>query len=235
MTDFLNQPVIGWGKSWSLAQEVPVNTTYIGIVAREVDDGDFEHATKPAASGGGLDYYRDGRPKVNMKVPMYCQPDNTHPEGRAILFVNGTVGTELKRAMDAAGAPASLNGIPEKGAVIKLVKAGQRRNSFNSWSAVPHIDYTRPEGAAPAPPVVEQPAPPVVEQPAPPVVETPNSQHGEYTGAPPQAPIGQAQPPLQTPPVVEQPAPPVQQAAAPPADPEKAALLDRLTAAQNQK
>jgi hypothetical protein len=175
LDDFFSQPSSGWGPALSF-KDKPIGTTYVGIVAREVTNGDISQQTQPGSNAPM--FYKDGRPKLVMKVALSVQPDQAFPEGKGQWYVQGQARDELARAMSEAGAPA---GPPEVGAAIAVTLSGKTDNNFGTKTNQFTVKYQRPEGAAPAAPApVEQPAaapapvaPQVPAQPAPPAAEAP--------------------------------------------------------------
>lgn len=167
LEDFFSQPSSGWGPAWSF-KDKPVGHTFVGIVARQVTNGDISQQTQPGSNAPM--FYKDGRPKLVMKVAMTVQPDGSYPEGKAQWFVQGQARDELSRAMAEVGAPA---GPPEVGAVISVTLSGKTDNSFGTKTNQFTVKYQRPEGAAPAAPVSavapEAPAAPQVPAQAAPV------------------------------------------------------------------
>lgn len=207
--DFFNQPSAGWGPAWSF-KDKPVGTTLVGVVARQVTNGDISQQTQP---GTGIPlFYKDGRPKLVMKVAMNVQPDATYPEGKAQWYVQGQARDELARAMAEAGAPA---GPPEVGARISVTLSGQVPNNFGTKTNQFTIKYERPQGAAPAP----MPSNPAAHQ----YVE--DGANGVKPAPAPEAPAAPQAP-------AAQPAPPAPAAQVPGLDPDKAALLAQLTGQQ---
>lgn len=168
LEDFFSQPSAGWGPAWSF-KDKPVGHTFVGIVARQVTNGDISQQTQPGSNAPM--FYKDGRPKLVMKVAMTVQPDGLYTEGKAQWFVQGQARDELSRAMAEVGAP---TGPPEVGAVISVALSGKTDNSFGTKTNQFTVKYQRPEGAAPAAPAPaaapEAPAAPVAPQvPAAPV------------------------------------------------------------------
>jgi hypothetical protein len=214
--DFFNQPSAGGGKSLSFKV---VGTRYIGIVTRPLGNGDIQQQTDVQ---GKPQFFRDGRPKFVMKVPLQMQPSAEHPDGLGVWFVKGQARDELARAMSEAGAPA---GPPEQGSIIDISYVGDRQAGagFNPAKQFAVV-YTRPDGSTSSPAPAAQPAaaPTVAPSPAP----------------VPQQPV-YAQP--QIPPQVQQPVQVTQQPVAavpqPPADlsAEQQALLARLTGGAPQQ
>ncbi|MHA6626908.1 hypothetical protein ACU61A_15845 [Pseudonocardia sichuanensis] len=242
---FYSQPSVGGGA----ALKFQIGTTYVGVVSRPVTSADVQQQTQ---RGSGLPAtFKDGRPKFVMKVPLRVAPTAEYVDGIAQWWVQGASRDVLAQAMTAAGAP---QGPPQAGAVVVVTKTGERPIPGMSPAGIYTVQYVLPGAqadqyaqqcgisldgivreAAPAPaapaPTPAAPAPGPVAQYQPP--------------APPAAPVA-PQPPA--PPVAYQPpasaaAPVPAPAAAPPAppappaaamaelagDPDKAALLARLT------
>lgn len=175
LDEFFNQPSVGGGP----ALKFEVGSVHVGIVARAVTNADIQQQTNP--SNGQPAFYKDGRPKWVMRVPLQVQASATHPDGQAQWYVAGGARDELVRAMAEAGAPA---GPPEAGAAIRIEctgtrPAGQGMNPAKVYKVV----YRRPEGASAAP--AATPAAPVAEVAAP-VAAAP---------APVSTPAAQATPP----------------------------------------
>lgn len=159
---FYNQPGGGAGKAFSFHGK-PVGTSYGGIVARPITNGDIQQQTD-LNDKSKLRYFKDGRPMFVMVVPMLVQPSPEFPEGQAAWYVRGQARDELVRAMSEAGAP---EGPPEAGAAISVTLVGHRPSGAGLNPAHQYrIQYQRPAGAPPvAPPV--QAAPPVQPTPQP--------------------------------------------------------------------
>lgn len=216
--DYYSQPTSGGGPSISW-NEKPIGTSYAGIVTRDVTDGDIQQQTNFQTKAP--EFYKDGRPKFVMKVPLALQPSQEFPEGEATLFVRGRMRDELVRAMGEAG----VSGAPKKGDVIHVTLAGKKPsgqglNPANVFAIVyqpaARQAETQTTPAAPASAPVQQ------------QVVTEPGQQFQAPAAVPQAPAQQPQPPA---PVQQQPAPSAPQ---PPAGmtPEQQALLAGLTGGQ---
>lgn len=212
--DFYNQPSTGGGKALSFEQ---LGTRYVGIVTRAITSGDIQQQTDTQQRPL---FFKDGRPKFVMRVPLQMQPSPARPDGTGTWYVKGATRDELARAMGEAGAPA---GPPEPGSILDITFTGTRPSGAGMNPAkLFHVGYTRPDGQTPSPapaPVQPQPAPMFVPPAQPAYVE----QQPVVQYAPPQQPIA--------PQALVQ-APPQQMAQpAPPADlsPEQQALLARLT------
>ncbi|WP_134740018.1 hypothetical protein [Nocardioides sp. 503] len=224
--DFYNQPSVGGGPSLSWTdkntnQPKPIGTSYAGIVARDVTNADVQQQTDFRTQAPL--FYKDGRPKFAMKVPLKLQPSAEFPDGEASWFVKGQARDELVRAMAEAG----CSGSPTAGAVIEVTLV-QRRNTGAGMNPanIVQVRYTPPAGTgAPSPAPVQQQVP--VQQAA--LAPQPQAQP---------APEQTYQQPVQAQPAwSEQPqAQPVQQAVAQPApqapaglSPEQQQLLAQLT------
>lgn len=228
LDDFYNQPSTGGGKS--LAFET-VGTRYVGIVTRPIGDGDIEQQTLPPDNRPA--FFKDGRPKFVMKVPLQMQPSPAYPDGLAQWYVKGQARDELVRAMAEAGAP---EGPPEAGAVIDVTHTGTRPSGPGmSPAKLVAVRYQRPQGAAP-----------VATPTAPAAAPTPPPSNGRVNGGqPPQyVPAAQVFAPAASAPVPPPPAPappvPVPPVPAPPPapntppvelSPEQNELLAKLTGA----
>jgi hypothetical protein len=223
---FYSQPSSGGGAALKFEQ---VGAMHVGVVARAITNGDIQQQTVVGSNAPA--FFKDGRPKFVMKVPLQVASSPAHTDGLAQWFCAGQARDELVRAMAAAGAP---EGPPEAGAVVAITfvstrSAGPGMNAAKTYQ----VAYFRPNdptgmqyaaqcgvptaiapaAAAPQAPAEQPPAAPQFQAPAPPA--TP--QQPQYAPpAPPQAPQ-QAMPPA--PPVQQQmPQPPAAQAQ-PPAPP----------------
>lgn len=238
LDDFYNQPSSGGGPSLKFEQ---IGTRYVGIVSRPLGPGDVQHQTD--TQGRPL-YFKDGRPKFVMKVPLQMQPSQQYPDGTAQWYVKGAARDELTRAMAEAGAPA---GPPEQGAIIDIEFVATRPSGAGMNPAkVFRVRYTPPEGggsgqqqaqpeqapqgaAAPSPVAAPQ-APAQAPQAAPQHLTPPHAvqqfqPQGQVVNL--DQAVQQAQPQVQQQPQ-GQPAP------QPPSDlsPEQQALLSKLTGGQ---
>lgn len=143
LDSFYGQPSTSGGPSWKF-QGKPFGTTYVGVVERPVVDSDVRQATN---NQNVPQFYRDGRPKFIMVVPMLVPVSAEFPEGKAGWWVKGQARDELVRAMTEAGCPAGMS--PEAGAVIQITYTGQRSIPNMNPAHQFAIVYTRPTGAAP--------------------------------------------------------------------------------------
>lgn len=166
LSDFYNQPSVGGGPSIAWTDKntqapKPLGTTYVGMVARDVTSSDVQQQTDFKTQQPL--FYRDGRPKFAMKVPLKVQASQEFPEGEASWFVKGQAKDELQRAMSAAG----VDGAPKEGAIIAITLV-QRRPSGPGMNPanIVQVDY-RPAGAPGGQPAVqatEAPSPVAVAQ-----------------------------------------------------------------------
>ncbi len=150
LADFYNQPTTGWGPSITPIGQTPDGTAYTVVVAQHLTKSHVEHKTKYQSTE--LDYYRDGSPKLVMKVPGYVAPGTQYAtatggaqtivDGRAQLYIQGPDRDLLNAAMMRAGAPVE-NG-PELGSIIRITKVHNKPNRSGTQSAVKTIEYWRP-------------------------------------------------------------------------------------------
>lgn len=195
--EFYGQPSTGGGPSISW-KDKPVGTAYAGIIARDVTNADIQQQTN--FNTKQPEFYRDGRPKFVMKVPLKVQPSQEFPEGEATLFVRGRMRDELVRAMSEAGA----SGSPKAGdgIVVQLSgkkQSGQGLNPANEFTIQYMPASAGGAGApspAPAPVVAQQPAPQAPVQPQMAIqqqVPAPAPQVPQTAPSVPQAPAAPAQ------------------------------------------
>lgn len=145
---FFSQPSVGWGPSVTPTSKTPDGTAYLMVVAQHITASHIEHATK--FNSTELDFYRNGKPKFTMKVPVFVAPGTQVQtaqgltqidDGRAQLFVQGGSKDLLASAMASVGAP---EGPPELGAIILVTKTGGRLNRSGTTSAIVTFQYWRP-------------------------------------------------------------------------------------------
>ncbi len=215
LADFYSQPNSANGPS--LTKNGQVGYIWVGVVARDVLDSDVKQATKHPSQGGGLDYNRDGTPKLVMMIPLervarmqqdqlYASPE--HPEGTATLYIQGAnLRTEFARACTEAGMPQGTP--PRKGTVIMLELRGKKPT--NGGNGIPANDWactvTLPAGQAPVTPVPPSQAL-APQQPAAPGFPEPQTVHH---AAEQQTPPGAVLYDTYMPPQVQQPAQPIGQ------------------------
>lgn len=227
LDDFFDQPGGGAGPSWKF-KDKPINTWYIGTVARDITNADIQAQTEPGT--GRVLTFKDGRTKFVMVVPMVFAPSQEFPDGQAGWYVKGQARDELARAMSAAGAP---QGPPEAGATIRVTLTAHRSTPMGTAFTY-QVEYWRPNGVAPVAPAA---APEPVYAPPQQPMFNPNDpaqwqaaqQANPSLGQPPMA---QQIPTQQVPPMAQQlPAPMAPQQApanTPPLDAAQQALLAKL-------
>ncbi len=235
---FYSQPSSGGGAALRFEQ---VGAMHVGVVARAITNGDIQQQTVVGSNAPA--FFKDGRPKFVMKVPLQVAASPAHADGLAQWFCAGQARDELVRAMAAAGAP---EGPPEAGAVVAITfvstrSAGPGMNAAKTYQVV----YFRPDDAngmnyaaqcgvptaiapaAAAPQAPAAPAQPQYRPPAPPAAP----QQPQYAPPPQSPPVPQqAMPPAPQAQTPAQPAPPVPQAPAglPQLDPAQQQLLAGL-------
>jgi hypothetical protein len=222
---FYSQPSVGGGA----ALKFEVGVSHVGVVSRDITGADIQQQTNPQNQQPA--FFKDGRPKFVMKVPLQVQPTQDRPDGLAQWYVAGAARDELARAMKAAGAP---EGPPEAGALIQITCTGTRPSGQGmNPSKVYQVTYQRPNGAQQAPAAAQPPAP--VQQPPVP------QQQPQFQAPQPPVPQQQFQPPA-PPPQPQQfqgpqqgaqpPAPAFDPASLPPMSPEQQNLLAGLIGQQ---
>jgi hypothetical protein len=160
LTDYFDAPSSAEGKPWSFTdtnRQPVINASHVGIVARDLRDGDVRQQTNPNNQQPVT--YRDGRPKWVMVVPMLQQPDQVYPDGRATLWVRGQMRDELMRAMKQAGCDENqLRAGPEGNAGLRVTLVSVQPVPGMNPRSIFQIEYTRPAGAVNAvtPPVQQQ-------------------------------------------------------------------------------
>lgn len=242
LDQFYSQPSAGGGPSigWMdrLQQQRPVGTTWFGVVARDVLGTDVQQQTDIKTQQPL--FYRDGRPKFAMKVPlkqvMLRDPQGNFlatdlPEDEGTWYVKGQGRDELNRAMAEAGitpAPGELGVSPKAGAVISITLVNRRPTGGGMHPAnVVQVAYQPAEGSQTAAPA---PAPQSVQEQPPAQAYAPPAAPPQQGYAPPAAPPQQQQqyPPQGYAPQAQQ--PPQGAPTPPPAmSPEQAALLAKIT------
>lgn len=216
---FYSQPSVGGGPSlgWSSnGQQKPIGTTYTGVVAADINSTNVRQETDQQTNAPK--FYRDGRPKFVMLVPMGQVRGNfqtptglpEYPEGEATWWCKGQGRDELTRAMAEAG----VQGAPKKGAVIQITlinrkqgKAGQNPANVVQIVYTPAGTEQKLEGAAPA---VAQPAQAPAPQAYRAAAPAPQVQQQAYQAA---APAPQVQQPQMQAPAPQPPAGPTPEAA----------------------
>lgn len=212
LDQFWSQPSAGGGAALKFEQ---IGAQHVGRVTRPIQDSDIQQQTVVGSNAPA--FYKDGRPKFVMKVPLAVAPSPTHPDGLAQWFCSGQARDELVRAMNEAGAP---TGPPEAGAVVSITWVGERSAGVGMNKAkVYQVHYQRPDGA-------DRPAAPAPQPPVPSQADQHWQDSPDWNTSAPQPP---AQPPA---------APPAQPPAPPAAAPEglsteQAQLLARLTGGQS--
>jgi hypothetical protein len=181
---FYSQPSGSFGNSVSW-KDKPLGSFVQGIVAREITGSDVIHDSDPQTQQ--LKYYKDGRPKFVMKVPLLVQPSQEFPEGEATWFVRGQARDELNRAVQEAGA----QGPPAKGAFLRVTLVERKAGRQGGFPAnIVQVQYQAPQDANGQAQAPAQPQQAQVQHA--PVEQAPAPQYAPQAPAPqPQAPQGQ--------------------------------------------
>lgn len=148
LSDFYSQPSSGWGPSITPIGATPDNTQILMVVAQHITKAHVEHKeefNKP----GVLAYYRNGSPKLQMKLPVNVAPGTQYwtkqgpqqvADGRAQYYLG-----KDKDLLGAAIAQAGGNAAdpPELGCVILATKT-HNRPTQGQPSPVVTYQYWRP-------------------------------------------------------------------------------------------
>lgn len=100
------------------------------------------------------EFYPDGRPKIELLIPLDVAVSERHPEGRATLYSKGALTDELSRVMSAAGVPQEVlrKGL-EPGATGTITYQGKvtrQSKDGDTYTANAYaVTYNRPGSAAP--------------------------------------------------------------------------------------
>lgn len=239
LADFFTQPSTGGGAALKFPQN---GSAHFGIVNRQITDADTEQQTGIGANANVGQTFKDGRPKLVLKVPLNVAASNDHTDGKARLYANPGVRDQLVAAVAASGAPIITHPtgvqyyLPEPGSGIYIQKTGTRPTGAGMNPAnVFAVQYFRPEQARQLaqqygieyPTVAElaqtaDPAP-AAQAEAPQQPAAPQQFPATPTGQFPAAPAAQAGPPPSAadvaPPVPGQPGNPAQWNQQPPAPP----------------
>jgi hypothetical protein len=183
---FYQQPSSGGGA----ALKFETGTRHVGVVSRPITNADIQQQTNPG--NGQPAFFRDGRPKFVMKVPLQLQPTPDRPDGLGQWYVAGAARDELVRAMAEAGAP---EGAPEAGAILDITCTGTRPAGPGMNPAkIYQVRYRRPNAPQPAVQPALQPAPASVQQiPAPPQQVPAQAPQNPVTPPAPPAPAATAE------------------------------------------
>ena len=103
LADYYSQPKGGGGPTVKFSAPFQVGFGFEFRVARDVTEADLEQQTNPVSKQ--LEFYRDGRRKIQLKVPLIVGVTPEWPEGRATLYAKSGVREALDAGMAAAGCP----------------------------------------------------------------------------------------------------------------------------------
>jgi hypothetical protein len=130
LSEFYGQRNNAEGKPWKFHQ-MPMSTSYCGIVARPITDGDV----RAQATQRGE--------KMVVVVPMKMMPDANFPDGWGTMWLKGDMWTKCQAAMATVGAP---EGMPEAGSFVQVTLVGTRQTGAGFNAAYQYkVDYRRPD------------------------------------------------------------------------------------------
>jgi hypothetical protein len=151
LADYFAQPSTGGGAALKFPQN---GSAHFGIVNRMITDADTEQQTGIGANANVGQTFKDGRPKLVLKVPLNVRPSQDHTDGKARLYANPGVRDQLVAAVAASGAPIITHPsgvqyyLPEPGSGIYIQKTGTRPTGAGMNPAnVFTVQYFRPEQA----------------------------------------------------------------------------------------
>lgn len=229
-------PSLSWSKD---SQQKPLGTTYQVQVVRDITNSDIQQETDQRSNQPK--FFRDGRPKFVMKVPVKVLGSNYQtptgqpefPDGEATWWVKGQARDELNRAMAEAGE----SGAPKGGAILTITLVNRKASGAGmNPSNVVQVTYQPGNGGGASPAPVQQAAPQVQQQApapqpaAPQQAAPPQWAQPQVTGVVPQADPQQ----IPAPQAVQQAVPQQPTSPQPPAGmtPEAQAILAGLTGQQ---
>ena len=103
LADYYSQPKGGGGPAVKFSAPFQVGFGFEFRIARDVTEADLEQQTNPVSKQ--LEFYGDGRRKIQLKVPLIVGVTPQWPEGRATLYAKSGIREALDAGMAAAGCP----------------------------------------------------------------------------------------------------------------------------------
>lgn len=156
----------GHGPSlWTKATRIPGTVVPFTVAGKTGAKQAENYKTKLPES------YKDGRPKIELVIPLDVPVTPAFPEGRATLYSKGTLTTIINTAMMQAGVPDDVRSqgleVGATGTITFVVKVERETKDGDSYSEnVFEVTYNRP-GSSPTPAPVVQAAPVQAAVPAP--------------------------------------------------------------------
>jgi hypothetical protein len=154
---FYTQPAVGGGAALKIKN---VGEWAVGVVNRQLGDADTQQQTGVGQNANVPQTFRDGRPKMILKVPLNVPKSADHQDGVAKWWCGPGARDQLNAAIGRTGQPMRTvqtpNGpvqfhVPEPGAFVVVKLAGKRSsgpgmNDANVWE----VSYWRagPEARA---------------------------------------------------------------------------------------
>lgn len=243
LEDFNDQPTGGAPATTKFFSGRPQGSWLQFQVSRDLNNNDVR--VQKDDNGNIQTFKSSGKPKFVLVVPVTVlqSSDGSHPAifegGAGSVWLKGVTSDAWKSAMATAGISdpsAALRNGKLGGAVVTMVSAGEKAPWKPSYSPTKLYDFTyQPSGREETPDLGRTHTDATVAPAAPPAVPPAVPPVAPVYQAPPAPPVAPAAPPAAPPAPVYQapvapPAPPAPPAA--PTDPEKAALLARLTGGQ---
>ena len=126
LSGFASQPADGWGPAIKFPQP---GSQWAFTVARDVLDTDVFVQTDPVTKQ--IRRFKDGNEMLEMRIPVFVQPSQDYPEGKATWYVQkAQMRGELSRAMISAGYAAGE--APRKGDQITIIRLNDKPSNFGS-------------------------------------------------------------------------------------------------------
>lgn len=138
LADYYSQPKGGGGPAVKFSAPKQVGYGLGFIIARDVTEADLEQQTNPVSKQ--LEFYPDGRRKIQLKVPLIVDQTPEHPEGRATLYAKTGIREALDAGMLAAGLPPKQ--FPKEGDRGSIVWVGTQPIQGQSDKKLFEVQYT---------------------------------------------------------------------------------------------
>lgn len=199
LEEYYSQPKGGGGPGVKFSNK-PVGWGFEFRIARDVTGADIQQVTNPQTKQ--LEFYSDGRRKLQLVVPLLVGITPEWSDGRATLYAKSGIREALDVGMAAAGCPSGQ--FPKEGDTGKITFVGTQPTGLSDKKLF-EVDYTpgpKWSNLASSNGQAQPPAPDPVESgvPSPPVhgLTPPPQQPAAQTPPPPPPPPGAA--PQQAPP-----------------------------------
>jgi hypothetical protein len=154
LADFYSQPSTGGGQALKFNKGDKKGPGYFGVVTRAIRDSDTQQQTGLGENKDKPQFFRDGRPKMVLKIPLNIARTADFQDGKAQWWCGPSQRDQLVAAIAASGAPVVTHPsgvqyyMPEPGSGIYVEKTGTRPSGAGlNDSNVFDVRYFRPEQA----------------------------------------------------------------------------------------